>query len=68
MKSLFFLLFLLGWTLIIMGYVSSYNTCPPKEVEYRYIPRNLMDEQLAENNSEVSSLYDKMTQFKDPLS
>ena len=54
--------------MIVMGYMTSYDTCPPKEVEYRYIPRKLMDEQLAQENRSVSELYDKMTAFRDPLS
>ena len=67
MKTLFFLLFFVGWTMVITGYARSYARCPPNEVEYRYISRNLMDEQLAKDNKGVSSMFDEMVAYRDPL-
>ena len=81
MKTAFFLLFFIGWTMIVIGYVQSYKQCPPNEVEYRYIPRRLLDDQLSADNkfgslnwdiedkskSDVSSIFDSMTSYRDPL-
>tara|TARA_B110000914_G_C15275650_1_gene359631 strand:- start:241 stop:447 length:207 start_codon:yes stop_codon:yes gene_type:complete len=68
MKSFFLILFFVGWTFIIIGYVQSYRRCPPNDIEYRYVPRKILDEQLSIDNNNVSDLYDKMVKFKDPLS
>ena len=68
MRSIFFILFIIGWTMIISGYVSSYQTCPPQKVAYRYIPRDVLNEQLSPNNSSISELYNKMVEYRDPLS
>ena len=54
--------------MVIVGYTQSYKLCPPQEVQYRYLPRKLIDEQLASNNTDVSSLFDKMVSYRDPLS
>ena len=54
--------------MIISGYVSSYQTCPPQKVAYRYIPRDVLNEQLSSNNSSISELYNKMVEYRDPLS
>jgi len=67
MKTLFFLLFFIGWTMVIVGYSQNYQVCPPKSVEYRYLPRQIIDEQLSNDNTDVSSLFDKMVEYRDPL-
>lgn len=54
--------------MIISGYVNSYQSCPPHDVQYRYIPRKVLDEQLTKNDDSVSALYDKMVSYRDPLS
>lgn len=54
--------------MIISGYVNSYQSCPPQKVAYRYIPRDVLNEQLSAENSSVSELYDKMVAYRDPLS
>lgn len=68
MRAVFFILFIIGWTMIISGYVNSYQTCPPQGVQYRYVPRTVLNEQLSKDNSSVSEIYDKMVSFRDPLS
>ena len=68
MRAVFFILFLIGWTMVISGYVNSYQSCPPKGVQYRYVPRTVLNEQLTQNNDSVSALYDKMVSYRDPLS
>lgn len=67
MRAVFFILFIIGWTMIISGYVQSYQTCPPNDVEYRYVPRQVINEQLSKNNDSVSALYDKMVSYRSPL-
>jgi hypothetical protein len=68
MRAVFFILFLIGWTMVISGYVNSYQSCPPQGVQYRYVPRTVLNEQLTQNNDSVSALYDKMVSYRDPLS
>ena len=53
--------------MVITGYSKSYSSCPPQAVEYRYIPRKLLDEQLAQDNVGVSAMFDKMVSYRDPL-
>ena len=68
MRAVFFILFIIGWTMIISGYVNSYQSCPPQGVQYRFIPRKVLDEQLTKHNDSVSTMYDKMVSYRDPLS
>ena len=56
-NKIFWILFFVGWTLFIVGYVRSYQMCPPCEVEHKYISRKLLDEQLSDNNDSASLLY-----------
>lgn len=43
-----FLLTLLftGFAFIIIGYINSHKQCPASKIEYRYVPRNFIEEQL----------------------
>ena len=62
MKLLVWVLFFIGWTLLIMGYVQTYQQCPPPEVEYRYIPRTVLNEQLSDHNTDSSDMYKNLEQ------
>lgn len=36
---------IIGLIMILIDVIISYNRCPPKTVEYRFIPRNFLEEQ-----------------------
>ena len=67
LRSFSILLMLIGLITITIGFTKTSISCPPPRVEYRYIPRKYLDEQLDNNNaSEVMtdmvsdpSTYDK---------
>ena len=46
MRSLATLLLLAGIVAITIGYTKTTSTCPPPRVEYRYVPRKYLDEQM----------------------
>ena len=46
MRSLATLLLLFGIVAITIGYTKTTATCPPPRVEYRYVPRKYLDEQM----------------------
>ena len=46
MRSLATLLLLAGIVAITIGYTKTTATCPPPRVEYRYVPRKYLDEQM----------------------
>jgi hypothetical protein len=46
MKSIVFLLLFIGITFMIIGYVKSNAYCPPPQIQYRYIPRTILDDQI----------------------
>ena len=50
MKSIVVLVLIIGIASIVYGYTKSFQKCPKKEIEYRYIPRNIYNEQLGETN------------------
>ncbi len=59
MKAIAVCLLFIGMFLVVQGYYSQKSVCPPQEVQVKYIPRSLYDEQLSDNpESQVS------TQFK----
>ena len=60
MKFIVWVLFLLGWTLMISGYIQRYQQCPPCEVKYRYIQRSLLNQQLSGENTDSSDMYQNM--------
>ena len=60
MKRIVWILFLIGWTFMISGYVASYQQCPPCDVEYRYIQRSLLNKQLSEENNDAKDMYNNM--------
>ena len=62
MKSIALLLLLIGIIFIVIGYSKSYSQCPANKIEYRYIPRNIYDEQFATDS--VSKTFKGM--FEDP--
>lgn len=68
MKSIAFLLLIIGLFMIVVGYFKDKDNCDEKKIEYRYIPRNFSDEQNTTpdlknlysdmfNNAEVRSKY-----------
>ena len=62
MKKIIWILFLIGWTLMISGYVKTYQQCPPCDVEYRYLQRSLLNNQLSDKNKDVSNIYQNMNE------
>ncbi len=58
MKSFILILFIIGLCLMILGYTENYKNCPLPKIEYRYIPRNFYEEQIADSN--LKNLYSDM--------
>ena len=58
MKSLVFLLLIIGIIFIAVGYIRSNQQCPPRLIEYRYIPKTFTDEQ--NNETPVLSIFNTM--------
>ena len=50
MKSIITLLFAIGLFLIISTYYKENAQCPAPKIEYRYVQRPMIDEQLSEHN------------------
>lgn len=80
MRSLAVLLLFMGIVAITIGYTKSTASCPPPRIEYRYVPRKYMDEQMDSNSaSEVmtdmatsatpynDSIYDSASLVKAPV-
>jgi len=64
MKSIVFLLLFIGITFLIVGYVKTNSFCPPPQIQYRYIPKTILDEQ---NNPEpVMAVFSEMFNKPDP--
>ena len=67
MKSLSFFFFMLGIIFITIGYMN--NKCnqmtPEKQIEYRFVPRTLYDEQI--ENINVMNTYSDMFSDVDPI-
>ena len=61
MKSLVFLLMLIGFVFITIGVVRSNQHCPPPKVQYRYIPKTFEQEQNEEHHltSTFRDMFDK---------
>ena len=64
MKSLVTLLFIIGFTGLVVGYIQQLKKCPPPKIEYKYIPRTFQEEQ--ENPIRVSRVFTDM--FEEPSS
>lgn len=58
MKSLVFLLLIIGIIFIAVGYIRSNQKCPPRLIEYRYIPKTFTDEQNSQ--TPVLSIFNTM--------
>lgn len=50
MKSFLILLFIVGFYMIIVGYIKNHKKCPQPKIEYRYIPRTFYEEQMQPTN------------------
>ena len=46
MRSFALLLLLLGIIIIVIGVLKIKQKCPPPRIEFRFIPKSLLDEQL----------------------
>jgi len=47
MKSIAVLLLFIGMFLVVQGYYSQVDHCPAPEVQIKYVPRSIYDEQLS---------------------
>jgi hypothetical protein len=64
MKSLVFLLMLIGFVFITIGVVRSNQHCPPPKVQYRYIPKTFEQQQREEPH--LTSTYRDMFEKDSP--
>jgi hypothetical protein len=55
MRSVALILLFIGMFLVIQGYYSQANFCPPQEVAIKYVPRSVYDDQLSPDNQDVLS-------------
>ena len=63
MRSFALLLFLFGIITIVIGALKRRQQCPPPRIEYRFVPRSLLDEQL---DSQTLNNLDDMFNNQDP--
>ena len=61
MKSIILILFIIGISLIIIGYYEHIKLNPLKKIEYRYIPRDYMEDQMVDQNlrNKYSDLFNR---------
>jgi len=55
MRSIAILLLFIGMFLVIQGYYTQQGHCPPPEVQIKYIPRTLYEEQLSPDSENIVS-------------
>ena len=48
----------MGFLFVVIGFIKSRQGCPPKRIEYRYIPRTFIEEQ--ESPTPVSEIFARM--------
>ena len=48
MKSIVFLLMLVGFVFVVIGFVKTNQECPPPIVQFRYIPKTFNEEQTVQ--------------------
>lgn len=58
MNVFLMLLLLIGFVFVTIGYVKSGKRCPPRRVEYRYVPKTFVEEQ--ESPTPVTDIFAKM--------
>ena len=52
------LLLFVALVLMVIGYIKAAHQCPPRRVEYRYVPRTFIEEQ--EDPTPVSDIFASM--------
>lgn len=68
MKAIAVILLFIGMFLVVQGYYKKTNTCPPPQVQVKYIPRSLYDEQLSDEPSTlVSNQFRSLFEDLDPI-
>ena len=68
MKAIAVFLLFIGMFLVVQGYYTKKTVCPVPEVQVKYIPRSLYDEQLSDDpSSMVSTQFKGMFEDIDPL-
>jgi hypothetical protein len=55
MKAIAIFLLFIGMFLVVQGYYSTVQVCPPPKVEVKYVPRSLYEEQLSPDNQNIIS-------------
>jgi len=64
MRSFALILLLIGIVLITIGYTTRQIKCPPPRIEYRFVPRSFLDEQIGGNSlDQVSSIFGNSDPF-----
>ena len=63
MQSIALALLLAGIVMITIGYTRIQLKCPPPRIEYRIVPRSVLDEQLYSSVENVSSMFEKSDPF-----
>ncbi len=68
MKAIAIILLFIGMFLVVQGYYKKTSVCPPPQVQVKYIPRSLYDEQLSDEPSTlVSNQFKSLFEDIDPL-
>jgi hypothetical protein len=67
MKAIAVFMLFIGMFLVVQGYYAKKTVCPAPEVQVKYIPRSLYDEQLSDDpSSMVSKQFKGMFEDIDP--
>lgn len=69
MRSLAVLLLFVGIVAITIGYTKSTESCPPPRIEYRYVPRKYIDEQMDSNSASeiMTDMANSTTPYNDSI-
>ena len=63
MQAIALALLLAGIVMITIGYTRTNLKCPPPRIEYRIVPRSVLDEQLYSSVENVSRMFDQSDPF-----
>lgn len=69
MKSIVFLLMLVGFVFIVIGFVKTNQQCPPPIVQFRYIPKTFNEEQSVQTplTSIFGTMFDKSSPWQEAV-
>tara|TARA_B100000401_G_C52563394_1_gene604411 strand:- start:385 stop:609 length:225 start_codon:yes stop_codon:yes gene_type:complete len=59
MKVLIYILFTIGIVMMTIGYINSTKSCPPRKIEYRYIPKKKYKKHIDQEHIDEENIYEE---------